>query len=77
MPNVRTKWCRSTDAVPKPHANFVWVPSQPGQEDAIHDILDANRIVAKVFTDGSRISIGEPEADDHILAAAKAIQALQ
>ncbi len=73
-------WERLVDAgvpVPKPHANFVWVPSQPGQEDAIHDILDANRIVAKVFTDGSRISIGEPEADDHILAAAKAIQALQ
>lgn len=73
-------WQRLVDAgvpVPKPHANFFWIPSQPGQEDQVHDILDANRIVAKVFSDGSRISVGEPEADEHILAAAIAIQAIQ
>ena len=63
--------------VPRPFANFVWVPSRPGQEDAIHDILFAHRIVAKVFADGVRISVGEPEADDHIVAAAVDIQALQ
>ena len=62
---------------PKPYGNFFWIPSQPAQEAAIQDILDANRIVAKVFSDGTRISVGDPEADDHILAAAKAIQALQ
>ncbi len=73
-------WQRLVDAgvpAPKPYANFFWIPSQPGQEAAIQDILDANRIVAKVFSDGTRISVGEPEADEHILAAAKAIQALQ
>lgn len=73
-------WQRLVDAgvaVPRPYGNFFWIPSSPGQEDAIHDILDANRIVAKVFTDGTRISVGEPAADEHILAAATAIQALQ
>ncbi len=73
-------WQRLVDAgvpVPRPHGNFFWVPSRPGQEEHVHDILEANRIVAKVFPDGSRISVGEPEADDHILAAAVAIQALQ
>ncbi|WP_306233481.1 histidinol-phosphate transaminase [Agrococcus beijingensis] len=73
-------WQRLVDAgvrTPKPHGNFFWIPSKPGQEDAIHDILFANRIVAKVFADGTRISVGEAEADDHILAAARAIQALQ
>ncbi|MGC5076485.1 histidinol-phosphate transaminase [Agrococcus sp. DT81.2] len=73
-------WERLVDAgvpVPRPFGNFVWVPSQPGQEEAIHDILTANHIVAKVFADGVRISVGEPEADDHIVAAAVAIQALQ
>ena len=73
-------WQRLVDAdvpVPKPHGNFVWVPSRPGQEEAIHDILFANRIVAKVFPEGARISVGESEADDHVVAAAAAIQALQ
>ncbi len=73
-------WQRLVDAgvpVPQPFANFVWIPSRPGQEEAIHDILFANRIVAKVFPDGVRISVGEPEADDHIVAAAVDIQALQ
>jgi histidinol-phosphate aminotransferase len=73
-------WQRVVDAgvpVPRPHGNFLWVPSQAHQVDAVHDILEAELIVGKVFPDGSRISIGEPEADEHILAAAKAIQALQ
>lgn len=73
-------WQRLVDAgvpVPKPYGNFVWIPSRPGQEEQIHDILDANRIVAKVFADGTRISIGEREADEHILAASVAIQGLQ
>ncbi|MFJ6113945.1 histidinol-phosphate transaminase [Agrococcus sediminis] len=72
-------WQRLVDAgvpVPKPHGNFVWVPSRADQQEAIHDILFANRIVAKVFPDGVRISIGEPEADEHVLAAATAIRAL-
>ncbi|MCR8671399.1 histidinol-phosphate transaminase [Agrococcus sp. HG114] len=64
-------------AVPRPHGNFLWVPSRPGQEDAIHDILFANRLVAKVFPEGTRISVGEPEADELVVAAATAIQALQ
>ncbi|ERG64131.1 hypothetical protein L332_06640 [Agrococcus pavilionensis RW1] len=73
-------WQRLVDEgvpVPRPHGNFVWVPSQPGQEDAIHDILFDHLLVAKVFPEGTRISIGEPEADDSVVAAAKAIQALQ
>lgn len=73
-------WQRLVDAgvpVPKPYGNFVWVPSRPGQEDDIHDILFAHRIVAKVFADGVRISVGEPEADDLVVAAATRIQALQ
>ena len=41
------------------------------------DVLEANRIVAKVFSDGTRVSVGEPEADEHILAAGVAIQAIQ
>ncbi|WP_413317481.1 histidinol-phosphate transaminase [Agrococcus sp. 1P02AA] len=73
-------WQRLVEAgvqVPRPHGNFFWVPATPGQEEQVHDILEANRIVAKVFPGGTRISVGEPEADEHILAAAVAIQALQ
>lgn len=73
-------WRRLVDAgvqTPRPYGNFFWIPAKPGQEDAIHDILDANMIVAKVFADGTRISVGEPDADEHILAAAKAIQGLR
>lgn len=73
-------WQRLVDEgvpAPRPHGNFVWVPSQPGQEDAIHDILFDHLLVAKVFPEGTRISIGEPEADEPVVAAAKAIQALQ
>jgi histidinol-phosphate aminotransferase len=73
-------WQRLVDAgvpVPKPYGNFFWIPSKPGQEEQVHDILEANRIVAKVFADGTRVSVGEPAADEHILAAAIAIQAIQ
>ncbi len=73
-------WHRLVDAgvpAPRPHGNFLWVPSRPGQEERIHDILFSERIVAKVFPEGTRISIGEPESFDHVLAAAVRIQELQ
>lgn len=73
-------WQRVVEAgvpVPQPHGNFLWIPSLPEHVERIHDILFDHLLVAKVFPEGARISVGEPEADDRIVAAAKAIQALR
>lgn len=45
--------------VPRPHGNFVWLPTS-SNTDAANEILDDGGIVARVFTgEGIRVTIGE------------------
>ena len=70
------------DVVERRRADYrVLARPVPGTGRAASAILDGMRILVvddeAVFADGVRISVGEPEADDHIVAAAVDIQALQ
>lgn len=56
--------------VPKPHGNFIWLATNAAQADAVPAILEAHGIVARQFPDGVRISIGLPESDEQVVAAA-------
>jgi histidinol-phosphate aminotransferase len=62
-------------AIPEAHGNFVWVPA--GDEASrVGEILLDHGVVARVFPgDGVRISIGESEAMEGIVAAAHALVA--
>ena len=55
--------------VPRPHGNFVWLPTG-GDTDAAAEILEAGGIVARVFAgEGIRVTIGEAESVEPFLAA--------
>jgi histidinol-phosphate aminotransferase len=56
-------------AVPVPQGNFVWLPT--GEHTvAAAELLEAHGIVARVFApEGIRVSIGEAESVDKLLAA--------
>ncbi len=55
-------------ASPRPHGNFVWLPT--GVESArAADILEARGIIARPLGDGVRVSVGEAESVETLLAA--------
>ncbi len=56
--------------IPEPQGNFVWLPT--GQRTAAAaEVLEAHGIVARVFaTEGIRVTVGEEESVDRLLAAA-------
>lgn len=61
--------------VPKPHGNFVWLPTG-SNTGAANDILEDGGIIARVFADeGIRVTIGEPESVEPFLAATARIVA--
>ncbi|CAN5225132.1 histidinol-phosphate transaminase [soil metagenome] len=56
-------------AVPTPQGNFVWLPTG-AHTVAAAEVLEAHGIVARVFApEGIRVSIGEAESVDKLLAA--------
>jgi len=59
--------------VPEPHGNFVWIAA--GDETtAVAAVLEDHGIVGRVFAgDGVRVSIGEEESVDRLLASAARI----
>ncbi len=59
--------------IPEPQGNFVWLPT--GQRTAAAaEVLAAHGIVARVFApEGIRISVGEEESVDRLLAAAEEV----
>lgn len=61
---------------PRPHANFVWLPlGERATEFA--DLAAQHGIVVRAFaSDGVRVTIGESAANDRLLAAVKAHQAV-
>jgi len=61
--------------LPEPQGNFVWLATGEATAAAA-DVLEAHGIVARIFApDGIRISIGEAESVDKVLAAAAEVVA--
>ena len=60
-------------SVPKPHGNFVWLPT--GEDTArVAELFEQGGIVTRVFVgEGIRITIGEPESVDVLLRIAQEI----
>lgn len=64
--------------VPKPHGNFVWLATGEHSERAAEVFSEHGVIVRAYSPDGVRVTIGEDEAVEHVLAAAEEIvQTLQ
>jgi histidinol-phosphate aminotransferase len=53
---------------PKPHGNFVWLPTGAQTAEA-HEVFAANGIVARALGDGLRVTIGEAGSVDKLLRA--------
>lgn len=61
--------------VPRPHGNFVWLPTESDTEAAAQ-ILEDGGIIARVFPgDGIRVTIAEQDSVEPFLAAARRIVA--
>jgi histidinol-phosphate aminotransferase len=62
---------------PRPHGNFVWLPTGEATDRA-HDIFASHGIIARALGDGLRITIGEAGSVEKLLrAAAEVIQNLR
>ena len=55
-------------ASPRPHGNFVWLPTGVESVRAA-DILEARGIIARPLGEGVRVSVGEAESVETLLAA--------
>jgi histidinol-phosphate aminotransferase len=60
--------------VPRPHGNFVWLPTGDATTAAA-EVFSANGIVARALGEGLRITIGEPESVDKLLKASAEVVA--
>ena len=59
--------------LPEPQGNFVWLPTGERTADAA-EVLTAHGIVARVFPpEGIRVSVGEDESVERLLAAAEEV----
>jgi len=54
--------------VPRPHGNFLWLPTGDATAEAAQTLLAAG-IVARPLVDGLRVSVGEPASIDKLLKA--------
>lgn len=62
---------------PRPQGNFVWLPTASATDRAA-EVLARHGIVARALGDGVRVSVGEAESVDKLLAAtAEVIRTLQ
>jgi len=57
--------------VPDSQANFVWLPTS---DPAVAEAFDAAGLVVRPFPDGVRISVGEEESIDRVLAVARSLR---
>jgi histidinol-phosphate aminotransferase len=58
--------------IPRPQGNFVWFPTGEFTEQA-SDLLMEHGIVGRALGEGIRVSIGEPESVQKLLAAAEEV----
>lgn len=60
-------------SIPEPQGNFVWLPTGEQTTNAA-EVLEAHGIVARVFaSDGIRVTVGEEESVEPLLAAAQKV----
>lgn len=59
-------------AVPRPHGNFVWLPTGELTGWAA-EVLAGHGIVARALVDGIRVTIGEPASVDKLLKASQEV----
>jgi histidinol-phosphate aminotransferase len=57
---------------PQPHGNFVWLPTGASTLDAAQ-VFAAHGVIVRPLGDGIRVSIGERESVDKLLAAAQEV----
>jgi histidinol-phosphate aminotransferase len=57
-------------SVPRPHGNFVWLPTGSGTAAAAEVFTAAGIVVRPLGADGIRVSIGESQSVDKLLRAA-------
>lgn len=62
--------------IPRPHGNFVWLPTGENTAAAA-EVFARHSIIARALTDGLRVSVGEPEAVENLLAAAAEVVGMQ
>jgi len=62
--------------VPRPHGNFVWLPTADDTARAA-EIFAANDIVTRPLVDGLRVSVGETESVEKLLKAAAEVVSLR
>ena len=60
-------------AIPRSHANFLWLPLRDETAAAAARLLEAGLVVRAFPPEGIRISVGEEESVPRLLAAAQAI----
>ncbi|MCP2256191.1 histidinol-phosphate aminotransferase [Prauserella aidingensis] len=58
--------------VPETQANFVWLPLRERTQEFTEHALEHKVVVRGYAPDGVRVTIGEPEENDMLLAAARA-----
>ncbi len=58
--------------VPRPHGNFVWLPTGDQTERAA-EVLAAHGIVSRALVEGLRVSIGEEASVEKLLKAAQEV----
>lgn len=61
---------------PEPHGNFVWLPTGPDTDTAA-EIFARYGIIARALGEGLRVSIGEHESVEQLLAAAEEVVSLR
>lgn len=59
--------------IPRPHGNFIWLPTGEGTERAAELLAERGLITRPFHPDGIRVSIGEPASVDRLLHAAAEI----
>ncbi len=60
--------------VPETQANFVWLPLGDRTADFAEHALESKLVVRPFVGDGVRVTIGTPEENDTLLAAATSFQ---
>lgn len=57
--------------IPRPHGNFLWLPTADGTNDVAERLLDAGLVTRPFHPDGIRVSIGEDESVERLLMVLK------
>jgi histidinol-phosphate aminotransferase len=74
---VETLRKEGIDSVPRPHGNFLWVPAGKHTAEAL-EIFSRHGVIARGYApDGVRLTIGEEESVQPVLAALREIAGLR